>query len=84
MSEGLSHLHVRKHGEKCGDAMMNGLTLSISSSTMPYDISGRWLAEMNRACDRFLWSRGIDPATGQRAPWMSSKNYTSKNIQPEA
>jgi len=67
-----------------GQAMMNGVVIKQEPSCLPYDVSGGWIAEMNRACDKFLWSRGIDPATGQRAPWMvSSKNYTRQKIQKE-
>ena len=54
----------------------NGEILRIQSASCPgYDIEGGWLREFNRACDRFLLSRGIDPREGQ---WESGDDFTTE------
>lgn len=43
--------------------VLNGKPMRLAvGECSPYDLEGGWLREFRKACDRFLRSRGIDPA----------------------
>ena len=62
--------HTAEADEACGSMNGTALKMRVETSNL-YDAEGQWMAGFNRACDKFLISRGIDPSTGQRAPYVS-------------
>jgi hypothetical protein len=74
------HIGLRSSKETLDESVprLNGEILRIRSSDVGgYDCQGMWLAEFNRACDKFLASRGIDPREGHWDTWIQPKKKDS-------
>jgi hypothetical protein len=75
-----SRARVSKDSLDTSAPRANGAILRVTvSECSPYDIDGGWLREFNRACDRFLVSRGLDPSEGQ---WDSVNEFFSGKNGP--